>query len=67
MSRKKIHRGIAASLVVCRTITMLDYNADEFFLDNFEMGEELNENCATFSGLLLKTFVRRSLTRQKPD
>jgi hypothetical protein len=62
MSRKKIHRGIAASLVVCRTITMLDYNADEFFLDNFEMGEELNEN---FWDLL--RFTIENLCKKKFD
>jgi membrane-associated phospholipid phosphatase len=47
--REKFHWIIPTSLIVSGTVTMLDRDGDEFFLSNFEMREERNENFANFS------------------
>jgi membrane-associated phospholipid phosphatase len=43
---------IPAALVAAGTVTMLDSDADEFFLSNFEFREERNENFMNFSNHL---------------
>jgi len=44
--------GIPSFLIVAGTLTMLDSDADEFFLSNYEVREERNENFMTFSNHL---------------
>lgn len=43
---------IPTALVAAGTVTMLDSDADEFFLSNFEVREERNENFMNFSNHL---------------
>ena len=51
---KRVRRQwvVPAALVATGTITMLDSDADEFFLSNFEFREERNENFMNFSNHL---------------
>jgi hypothetical protein len=43
---------VPVALIATGTITMLDSDADEFFLSNFEIREERNENFMNFSNHL---------------
>lgn len=52
VSKSRIHWVIPASLVVSGAIVMFDRDGDEFFLNNFEMREERNENFINFSNHL---------------
>lgn len=49
IGKNRIHWVVPATLVLTGTAVMIDKDADEFFLSNFELREERNENFAKFS------------------
>lgn len=48
VSLRRARYIIPSALVISVTVVMLDTDADEFFLSNFEVREERNENFINF-------------------